>query len=158
MTVEFEKHDHTACQDNGLAQVVGQCGTRGLKLTKVRFRVMQILLQEHRAVGAYEILDLLRKEGLGSQPPVVYRALDFLIKNGFAHKVERLNSYIACMHVGSDHVPAFLICRECDVIAETKIELSNDVLSAAAKGSGFQTERVVLEAEGLCPKCQKEPE
>lgn len=104
-------------------------------------------------MGAYEILDVLRQEGLGSQPPVVYRALDFLIKNGFAHKVEKLNAYIACNHVGTEHVPAFLICRDCDVIAETKINLSDDVLSAAAKETGFITERMVVEAEGICPKC-----
>jgi len=153
MSVEFEKHDHAACQDDGLAAVVGMCGTKGLQLTKVRFRVIQILLQEHRALGAYEILDILREEGLGSQPPVVYRALDFLIKNGFAHKVEKLNAYIACGHVGTDHIPAFLICRDCDVVAETKVELSDDVLSTAAQNTGFEIERVVLEAEGVCPKC-----
>jgi len=153
MTVEFENHDHTACKDSGLASVIQQCDEKGLQLTKVRQRVVQLLLQEHRAMGAYEILDVLRQEGLGSQPPVVYRALDFLIKNGFAHKVEKLNAYIACNHVGTEHVPAFLICRDCDVIAETKINLSDDVLSAAAKETGFITERMVVEAEGICPKC-----
>jgi Fur family zinc uptake transcriptional regulator len=82
-------------------------------LTPVRRRVLEILLAQHRALGAYDILDTLREEGLGSQPPVADRALDFLIKNGFAHKIERLNAFIACTHLGQSHTPAFLICWNC---------------------------------------------
>jgi Fur family zinc uptake transcriptional regulator len=75
--------------------------------------VLEILLAQHRALGAYDILDTLREEGLGSQPPFADRALDFLIKNGFAHKIERLNAFIACTHLGQSYMPAFLICRNC---------------------------------------------
>jgi Fur family zinc uptake transcriptional regulator len=52
-------------------------------------------------MGAYEVLDGLREAGFGSQPPVAYRALDFLVANGFAHKIERLNAFIACAHPGA---------------------------------------------------------
>tara|TARA_R110002095_G_scaffold190952_1_gene168618 strand:- start:111 stop:470 length:360 start_codon:yes stop_codon:yes gene_type:complete len=116
---------------------------------------MEILLQRHRALGAYEILDILRAEGLGSQPPVVYRALDFLLKNGFAHKIERCNAYTACMHVGQEHVPAFLICKECNAVVETQSAVSSNFLETAAKGTDFAIERVVIEAEGQCPNCRK---
>ena len=68
-----------------------------------------------------EVLDRLRDAGFGSQPPVAYRALDFLVANGFAHKIERLNAFIACAHPGAAHAPAFLICRACDAVnARTK--------------------------------------
>jgi len=50
--------------------------------------VPRVVLIISRAHGAYEILDNLRTEGLGSQPPVSYRALEFLVKNGFAHKID----------------------------------------------------------------------
>ncbi len=43
-------------------------------------------------IGAYEILDRLRAEGLGSKPPGAYRALNFLTANGLAHRLERLNA------------------------------------------------------------------
>ena len=62
-----------------------------------------MLLQEHRALGAYAILDRLRDAGFGSQPPVAYRALDFLVENGFVHKIERLNAFVACSHPGASH-------------------------------------------------------
>jgi Fur family zinc uptake transcriptional regulator len=155
MDLGFENHDHNACVSGGLATVIAFCGDNGLQLTPVRLRVLEILLEQHRAMGAYEILDVLRAEDLGSQPPVVYRALDFLLKNGFAHKIERVNAFTACTQIGHKHAPAFLICTTCDVVVETQSEMSKEVLSRAAKGAGFAISRVVLEAEGQCPKCQE---
>jgi Fur family zinc uptake transcriptional regulator len=66
------------------------CTDEGLQLTKVRRRVLEILLLEQKALGAYDILSSLNAEGLGSQPPIAYRALDFLVTNGFAHKIEKI--------------------------------------------------------------------
>lgn len=154
-TVGFEKHDHDHCIADGVAAVAASCQARGLQLTPVRRRVLEILLSEHRAMGAYEILDTLRAEGLGSQPPVAYRALDFLVKHGFAHKIERLNAFIACSHLGENHTPAFLICRECGAVVEASAEPAKGDLGAAAAQAGFKIEQTVVEAEGLCPVCRK---
>ncbi len=151
----FEKHDHAHCMADGVASVAEACQAKGLQLTPVRRRVMEILLSEHRAMGAYEILDTLRAEGLGSQPPVAYRALDFLVKHGFAHKVERLNAFTACTYPGESHTPAFLICRECGAVVEAAAEPSKGDLGAAAEEAGFEIEQAVVEAEGLCPACRR---
>ncbi|MEP2717843.1 transcriptional repressor [Pseudophaeobacter sp.] len=151
----FETHDHALCISDCIASADAQCKSRGLKFTPVRKRVLEILLQEHRALGAYEILDRLRAEGRGSQPPVAYRALDFLVSNGFAHKIERLNAFIACTHPGEDHAPAFMICRQCSAVAEAQTVPTKGQLGQAARDIGFQIERTVVEAEGLCPKCQE---
>ena len=94
--IGFSSHDHTHCITDNMAQIEAHCAKEGLQLTPVRRRVLEILLHEHRALGAYDILDKLRSEGLGSQPPVAYRALDFLVTHGFAHKIERLNAFVAC--------------------------------------------------------------
>ncbi|MCV6823423.1 MULTISPECIES: transcriptional repressor [Halocynthiibacter] len=151
--IGFETHDHKTCIRKGVAEVDALCKDRKLQFTPVRKRVLEILLTEHRAVGAYEILDTLRKEDMGSQPPVAYRALDFLVSNGFAHKIERLNAFAACMHPGENHSPAFLICRTCDSVAETQCE---PILIDAAAETGFIVERTVVEALGTCPKCNNE--
>lgn len=155
MSIGFEEHDHSACVSGGISRVIETCAQKGLQLTPVRKRVLEILLKNHRAMGAYEILDILRAEKMGSQPPVVYRALDFLMNNGFVHKIERANAFTACTHIGIDHAPAFLICTSCDAIVETQSEMSKEVLSRAAKGAGFAISRVVIEAEGQCPQCQE---
>lgn len=152
--IGFESHDHQGCIAEGLAQVEAYCADAGLQFTPIRRRVLEILLQEHRALGAYDILDRLRAEGLGSQPPVAYRALDFLTKHGFCHRIERLNAFTACAHPGQDHAPAFLICRGCDAVAEAQGRPTEGLLGAAARDAGFSIERAVIEAEGLCPNCQ----
>ncbi len=67
--------------------------------------------------------------------PVAYRALDFLVKAGFAHKIEALNAYISCTHNGKKHAPAFLICRLCNAVAETLPENPEVlILDAATQG------------------------
>ncbi len=151
--IGFEHHDHASCVDDGVEAVEAYCKTEGLQFTEVRRRVLEMLLKEHRAFGAYEILDQLREENLGSQPPIAYRALDFLVKHGFAHKIERLNAFIACHHPGQSHAPAFLICRVCDAVAEAKSQPSRSMLASTARKAGFTIERTVIEAVGVCPNC-----
>mgnify|MGYP005994060147 CR=1 FL=1 len=153
----FTRHDHNCCIQNTVAVADAHCKQAGLQLTPIRKRVLEILLEEHRSLGAYEILDRLRQENLGSQPPVAYRALDFLVKNGFAHKIERLNAFVACTLPGETHTPVFMICRKCDTVAESASELSKGQLGRTADDLGFAIERIIVEAEGLCPNCQETP-
>lgn len=150
----FESHDHTQCISNTLQVAEETCREKGLQLTPVRRRVLEILAQKHTAMGAYEVLDFLREEGLGSQPPVAYRALDFLVSNGFVHRIERLNAFIACVHPGEHHAPSFLICRECSTVAELPGKPVSDVVAKAGTELGFTVEKVSIEAEGVCPDCQ----
>jgi Fur family zinc uptake transcriptional regulator len=152
----FENHDHSTCIHDSVKRADIACSEAGLKFTPIRRRVLEILLADHRALGAYEILDMLRNEGFGSQPPVAYRALDFLVENGFAHRIEKMNAFVACGYNGSDHTPAFLICRECGVVAETDASPKQGFIGRTAKAAGFQIERAVVEVEGLCPACQVE--
>ena len=149
----FESHDHSLCVGEALAEAEARCVDEGLRMTPVRRRVLELLLQEHRALGAYAILDLLRDAGFGSQPPVAYRALDFLVEHGFAHKIEKLNAFVACAHPSESHSPAFMICRLCDTVAEAQSTPGTGALGAAARAAGFQIERAVVEAEGVCPAC-----
>lgn len=151
--VGFESHDHAGCISTAIAAAEAHCAQEGLRFTPVRRKALEILLQEHRALGAYEMLDKLRDAGFGSQPPVAYRALEFLVANGFAHKIERLNAFIACAHPGTQHSPAFMICRDCHAVAEAQSGPARGSLAQAARETGFQIERTVLEAEGLCPSC-----
>lgn len=104
---------------------------------------------------AYELLDRLSAAGLGNQPPVVYRALEFLVANGFVHRIERLGAFAACMHAGERHAAGFLVCRACRSVAETPLAESPG-LDAEASAAGFTIERIVVEAEGLCASCREE--
>ena len=152
-TIGFESHNHDACVSSALTAAERRCEQEGLRLTPVRRKVLELLLREHRALGAYAILDLLREAGFGSQPPVAYRALDFLTEHSFVHKIERLNAFIACNHPGKIHSPAFMICRICHAVAEAYSTPSKENLGDAARAAGYHIERTVIEAEGVCPIC-----
>ena len=145
----FAQHNHSTCVSDGLATAETRCAAEGLRFTPVRRKVLELLLQNHRALGAYTILNRLREDGFGSQPPVAYRALDFLV----AHKIERLNAFIACVHPSHSHTPAFMICRLCDNVAEAQSSSGSWALDDAARTTGFRIERTVVEAEGICPAC-----
>lgn len=149
----FEAHNHKNCKDTVFAAVEERCAAEGLRLTPVRRKVLELLLEDHRALGAYTILERLSEAGFGSQPPVAYRALDFLAEHGFVHKIERLSAFVACTHPKDTHTPAFMICRLCDSVAEASSVGSQDILGDAARAAGFEIERTVLEAEGVCPAC-----
>lgn len=149
----FAPHDHGHCVKTAMIAAEARCADEGLQFTPVRRKALEILLQEHRALGAYDVLDRLREAGFGSQPPVAYRALDFLVAHGFAHKIERLNAFVACAHSGTRHSPAFMICRLCESVAEAHATPARGALGQAARDAGFRIERTVVEAEGVCPAC-----
>lgn len=155
-SVGMTAHDHGSCKAERLAAAHGFCDAHRLHFTAVRRRVFEILLDEHKALGAYDILARLKAEGFGSQPPVAYRTLDFLVKHGFVHRIERLNAYVACVHPCETHAPAFMICRLCNTVAETSALPSRAMLGPAAREAGFEIEQTVVEAIGVCPSCRAE--
>lgn len=148
--MSFSDHDHSACRDRSRRAAEAR-RARGARLTPIRARVLDILSREHRALGAYDILDVLRAEGRPAQPPVAYRALDFLVAQGLAHRVERVNGYVACARPDDDHAPAFLICRRCAAVEEAAAPPLGDL------APGFAVEAASVEAEGLCPGCADAP-
>lgn len=149
----FGAHDHGRCRSDGIARAERLARAQGLRLTPVRRRTLEILLAEHRALGAYEVLDQLAADGFGRQPPVAYRALEFLVQNGLAHRVQALNAFVACAHPGAAHQAVFLICRDCKSIAEAPIDAPRAAVEAAAAAIGFRAEQVSIEASGQCPGC-----
>lgn len=152
----FAKHDHRRCRVTAIAEARSFCDSQGLRLTPVRARVLEILLESHKALGAYEILDRLKEEGLGGQPPVVYRALEFLVANGFVHRLERLNAFTACNHASAEHEAMFLICQKCLNVAEKPLDALAQRIDNAASGLDFQVQSRVVEVVGFCPECREE--
>tara|TARA_B100000315_G_scaffold185515_1_gene174649 strand:- start:420 stop:920 length:501 start_codon:yes stop_codon:yes gene_type:complete len=149
----FTDHDHGLCAQAALASARNLCARRSLKLTPARETVLNILLESHAALGAYTILEKLARAGFRAQPPVAYRALDFLVENGFAHRIEKLNAFVACSRPEQGHDPAFMICSHCRLVAETSTTPGRGVLGRTAQAIGFEIERTVVEVEGICAGC-----
>ena len=145
-------HDHALCARTALAKAAGLCAARGARLTAIRRRVLELLWQGHRPVGAYRILEVLSAEHRGAAPPTVYRALEFLRAHGLVHRIASLNAYVGCIAPERVHGGQFLICRGCGSAAELD---DARIRTAIADGAaGFQIEHTTLEVAGLCPDCR----
>ena len=56
---DFTPHDHAACAQEAMAQAEDRMAQTGQRLTPVRRRALEILLESPRALGAYEVLERL---------------------------------------------------------------------------------------------------
>ena len=112
------------------------------------------MIRGHKPIVAYEILDILSKEGFSSSPPIAYRVLDFLIEKGLVHKIQGLNSFIACAYAGCAHIPAFVICRKCDNVTEIKGQKNFPKVPTVALD--FKIENAMIEILGICSTCSNE--
>ena len=84
---------------------------------------------------------------------VAYRALDFLINLGLVHRLNSLNAFVACMAVGKDHTPQFLICRQCKNVGELNSNRVSERIEKDAVEAGFQVDQQLVEVIGICYEC-----
>jgi len=146
-------HDHDACQDGALDRAVAICAERGVRLTDIRKRVLELVWRGHKPLGAYDILDVLRSERDGAAPPTVYRALDFLLEHGLIHRIESLNAFVGCPDPETPHRAQFLICGTCGTTAELNDPRIDAAINEQAAEVGFSINRRTIEVEGTCPHC-----
>jgi Fur family zinc uptake transcriptional regulator len=149
-------HDHNRCSADALRHAEALCDQRGQKLTPTRRQILEVLLENHKPMGAYEIIDRsATKHGTRHAPITVYRALDFLIENGLAHRIESRNAYIACGHRhDAGDLVVFLICERCGEVGEAPSQAVADSLKAATRAAGFSPKAPVIEITGICGNCR----
>ena len=149
--------DHHVHDAAGFVSAVERaCSERGLRLTEIRARVLGLVADAGKPIKAYDLLDQVREgEGAGAAaPPTVYRALDFLLANGFIHKLESVNAFVACHHpTAAQHSAPFLICDGCHKAVELEDEHVVATLDAQARALGFSPQTQTLEVHGLCAEC-----
>lgn len=148
-------HDHQRCIDDALDEAAGLCARRGVRLTDLRRRVLELIWEGHQPTGAYAILEALRGENRKAAPPTVYRALEFLSAHGMIHRIESLNAFIGCVRPDAVHAGQFLICQSCGTTAELHDAEIIDAVGASARRAGFEPIRQTVEIAGLCPDCRK---
>ena len=150
----------SSLEDIRLSGAERHCAARGLALTPLRRRVLEIVLGAGRPIGAYDILAILTRERGRAAPPTVYRALDFLAGERLIHKVHSLNAYLACALDNEAcaphrrHTAELLICRACGTTCEIVDEPLRQRIQETVLRAGFEADGVVLEVQGLCRACR----
>jgi Fur family transcriptional regulator, zinc uptake regulator len=138
-----------------LARAEAICKERRQRLTPIRRSVLAALYDTHKPVGAYEIIDILGpQDGKTHAPITIYRALDFLIEQGFVHRLASRNAFIACPHGhGPQDLVAFLICDDCGGVDERCAPPLSQALVQMLAAEQFKPRHPVLEISGLCGHC-----
>ncbi|WP_291843298.1 transcriptional repressor [Maricaulis sp.] len=125
------------------------CLERGEKLTPVRKRVLELVLEADGPVKAYDLLEALKPGPGSAKPPTVYRALDFLMTAGLVHKVEALNAFVGCSHAHDDGGAELYICSDCG-----NVEERHGAPLPMNAPAGFVIQRSVVEHFGQCANCR----
>jgi Fur family zinc uptake transcriptional regulator len=111
-------------------------------------------------------LELLRDERGRIAPPTVYRALDFLCRQGLVHRLESLQAFIGCGQAGGHeaengaddgtghHAAHFLICQDCGAAVEICDGQLDGAISQLAGRAGFAIANETIELSGRCAACQ----
>ncbi len=153
--VQVKAHSHTHAPARFVRAVESVCEERGLRLTPVRRRVLELIAAEAKPVKAYDLLDSLRGERHGAAPPTINRALDFLMEHGFIHRLSSINAYTGCHHPEHVHAVPFFICDSCDSAIELCDGGVAELIDAQAATLGFMPQSQSLEVHGQCARCQR---
>lgn len=123
-------------------------------LTRNQNLVLKALTEARSPLSAYTILDRLRGDGFRA-PLQVYRALEKLIEIGIVHRLESMNSFVACSQAQceSHGQTAFTICQNCGEVTELADDELDSHLKAMAARSGFDVRHSTIELRGFCRDC-----
>ncbi|ADP72259.1 ferric uptake regulator, Fur family [Rhodomicrobium vannielii ATCC 17100] len=147
-------HDHCACLNTALGRAKARCNEQGIKWTALREQVFLEVATSHKPVSAYDLIDVLAKNGKRVAPVSIYRILDVLQSAGLVHRLESRNAFFACMadHGSAAHTIT-LVCEDCDRVIEAAAPEALQAIAAAAKAANFMMRHTVVEVSGLCADC-----
>ncbi|ACD19258.1 Fur family transcriptional regulator [Paraburkholderia phytofirmans] len=147
-------HTHGVSQEAALTLAEEYCRERGEKLTPIRRKVLELLLNSGRATKAYSLLDEMRQIHPGSAPPTVYRALDFLLSAGLVHRIESINAFTVCHDLTQCQHGILVVCQQCGNVTELHQPKLRQALVAQIEDSGYRLASDEIELKGLCAACQ----
>jgi len=116
--------------------------------------VLKVLRNNVQPLSAYAILEKVQKFGIKS-PPIVYRALDALMESGKVHKINELNSFVAC-DCDDDHqhlLSVLTVCQSCKKVNELHDHNVIDHLEKLKALNINLARQAVIEIPIICKKC-----
>ena len=153
LIMKFNLKNTKEVQDS-IARVLEICELNNLVFTEIRQKIFEIIIKFKKPMKAYEILDVFTEvTGKRAHPPTIYRAIDFLIENGFIHKLNSINSYVGCFHPKVHKECYFLICKICNIYKECCDKNLTENIFKSANKRDFIVSNTTLEIEGHCNDC-----
>lgn len=121
-------------------------------LTPQRETVLQVIRGSENHLTASEIFEAARRLRPTISYATVYNSLRFLKDAGLIREIHFGNAASRYDRETNRHDHA--MCTRCGRLVDFDLDLSNDLMRAAARRSGFKAESVHLTLHGLCPECR----
>lgn len=136
-----------------IAEAAESCRRRGLNLTPIRRRVLEVVAASTVPVPAYAIVYQLSETKLVA-PPTIYRALEFLIDAGFVRHLALRRAYVCRPQPVGASLVAVLMCTTCGSVSESASEPIRQTVADLAETTGFEPRSRSIEIEGQCATCR----
>lgn len=127
----------------------------GLKNTKYRVDVIELLSKTDGLLSAQEIHKRLIKKGRNINLSTVYRALDVLEENQIINRVTLENEKQALYEYSKDKHHHFMICNNCNKITPIYYCPMEEYENQIRKTTGFNVTGHNVIFYGICKECQK---
>lgn len=115
---------------------------------------MAKLTELGRSVGAYELLDLLRPQGVNAIA-TIYRTLNQLEARGLVQHIASTKCFTALGDITNNQQDmVMLVCENCNTVTPIKNKKLSKALKHNANQSDFKVHSKRLELVGICKKCQ----
>lgn len=126
----------------------------GEALTPQRQTVLQVIRQSENHLTASEIFEVARRLRPTISYATVYNSLHYLKEAGLIREIHFGNGASRYDRETERHDHA--LCTRCGRLVDFDLDLTADLMRAAARRSGFKAETVHLTLHGLCPDCKRQ--
>jgi Fur family ferric uptake transcriptional regulator len=127
--------------------------SRGLRVTRPRLAVLEILADNRGHLDVEEIAELVRARLDSVSTQAVYDVLSALSRAGLARRIEPAGSPARFEgRVGDNH--HHVVCRGCGLIADVDCAVGRAPCLEPSTGHGFEIDEAEVTFWGLCPACQ----
>jgi Fur family ferric uptake transcriptional regulator len=135
-------------------RIIHKITEAGLKKTKYRVNIIDLLERVNTLLSAQDIHELLIKNDIKVNLSTVYRTLDKLTENDIINKVEIEQEKQSLYEYNRDEHHHFLICKNCNKIETIYNCPLHDYEQQLMNESGFHITGHKIEFYGYCKDCK----
>jgi Fur family zinc uptake transcriptional regulator len=147
---QYERDELVA---HGLREAEEICAGNGVRLTKLRRAILELLLTAGSPIKAYDIIEQMRDKGERLTPATVYRTLDFLLQYELVHRVKSLNAFVPCTAGHEEHSALMFVCSECRNAEELEDHALYEAMRVRLGELGMSLSNNCIEIQGICRHC-----
>ncbi len=134
-----------------------ELAARGIRLTRQRRVLLQVMETARRHLDAGEILERAQKMDAGITRVTVYRTIDLLKRQGLIDELDLLHlrgdRHFYESHGPRDHI--HVACMGCGKVREFESELYEELKRQISHDCGIEITVSRTEVGGLCADCRK---